>query len=146
MWGLLYFVLIAFEKLSGFPKRFSHGWQKGLYRIFTLLCILVGWVFFRAPDLPSAAAFLQSMLGLAGNAFSDGVVVQVLQQYQFFYLAAILCSTPILKILWQRLLTQHQRLAAVMEYLSIPLHLFLLLWSVSFIMIGSHNPFIYFNF
>lgn len=146
VWGLLYFVLIAFEKLSGFPKRFSHGWQKGLYRIFTLLCILVGWVFFRAPDLPSAAAFLQSMLGLAGNAFSDGVVVQVLQQYQFFYLAAILCSTPILKILWQRLLTQHQRLAAVMEYLSIPLHLFLLLWSVSFIMIGSHNPFIYFNF
>ena len=146
VWGLLYFVLIAFEKLTGLPKRLSRGWQKGRYRVFTLLCVLVGWVFFRASDLSSAIAFLQSMLGLTGNAFCDGMVIQTFQQYRFFYLAAVLCSTPLLKLLKEKLTSQGGRLAAGVEMVSVPVYFFLLLWAVSFIMIGSHNPFIYFNF
>ena len=146
MWGLLYFVLIAFEKLTGLPNRFAYRWQKELYRVFTLLCVLIGWVFFRASDLPAALAFLQSMLGMAGNTFCDSMVVRTIQQYRFFFLASILCSTPLLKLLGETLAAKSRRLGAAMEMLSVPAYFFLLLWAVSFIMIGSHNPFIYFNF
>ena len=146
VWGLMYFALIAFEKLTGLPKRFVHGWQKELYRIFTLLCVLVGWVFFRAPDLGSAVRFVQSMLGLAGNAFTGDMVVRTFQQYRFFFLAALLCSTPIFKMAKEKLAAHSKHLTAAVDLLSVPAYLFLLLWAVSFIMIGSHNPFIYFNF
>ena len=146
VWGLLYFVLIAFEKLTGLPNRFAYRWQKELYRVFTLLCVLIGWVFFRASDLPAALAFLQSMLGMAGNTFCDSMVVRTIQQYRFFFLASILCSTPLLKLLGETLAAKSRRLGAAMEMLSVPAYFFLLLWAVSFIMIGSHNPFIYFNF
>ncbi|MDO5546659.1 MAG: MBOAT family protein [Eubacteriales bacterium] len=146
VWGLLYFVLITFEKLTGLPKRFSHGWQRGLYRVFTLLCVLVGWVFFRAQDLPSALEFLQSMLGLSGNVFCDDMVIQTFRQYRFFYLASILCSTPVLKLWMEKLSSKGGRLAVGLEIASVPIYFFLLLWAVSYIMIGSHNPFIYFNF
>ena len=146
VWGLLYFVLIAFEKLTGLPNRFAYRWQKELYRVFTLLCVLIGWVFFRASDLPAALAFLQSMLGMAGNTFCDSMVVRTIQQYRFFFLASILCSTPLLKLLGETLAAKSRRLGAAMEMLSVPIYFFLLLWAVSFIMIGSHNPFIYFNF
>ena len=146
VWGLLYFVLIAFEKLTGLPKRLSHRWQRELYRVSTLLCVLIGWVFFRAQDLSAAIAFLRSMLGLAGNTFLDGMVIRTIQQYRFFFLASILCSTPLLKKLRETLAAKSRRLEIGMEMLSVPAYLFLLVWAVSFIMIGSHNPFIYFNF
>lgn len=146
VWGLLYFVLITFEKLTGLPKRFSYRWQKGVYRVFTLLCVLVGWVFFRAPDLHCALGFLQSMLGLSGNAFCDDMVSRTFQQYRFFYLAAVLCSTPVFKLWKEKLAAKSSRLAAGVALLSVPVYGFLLLWAVSFLMIGSHNPFIYFNF
>ena len=146
VWGLMYFVLIAFEKLTGLPKRFPHGWQKGLYRVFTLLCVLVGWVFFRAADLPSALEFLQSMLGLSGNGFFDSMVIRAFRQYRFFFLAAVLCSTPVFPIWKEKLTAGGGWIAAAAKILSIPVYCFLLLWAVSFIMTGSHNPFIYFNF
>ena len=146
VWGLLYFVLIAFEKLTGLPKGLSHRWQRELYRVFTLLCVLIGWVFFRAQDLSAAIAFLRSMLGLAGNTFLDGMVIRTIQQYRFFFLASILCTTPLLKKLREALASKSRRLEIGMEMLSVPSYLFLLVWAVSFSMIGSHNPFIYFNF
>ena len=39
-----------------------------------------------------------------------------------------------------------KKLAAAVEYAAVPVYLLLLIWSISYIMIGSHNPFIYFNF
>ena len=39
-----------------------------------------------------------------------------------------------------------EKLAAAVEYAAVPVYLLLLIWSVSYIMMGSHNPFIYFNF
>ena len=145
-WGLMYFVLIAFEKLTGWPNCFRHNWQKQLYRVFTLLTVLVGWVFFRANGLSSAVSFLKSMLGLTGNAFADDMVIRTYQQYRYFFLGAILCSTPIFRCLKEQI-TKHSRMMAHgINILSVPVYLFLLFWAVSYIMIGSHNPFIYFNF
>ncbi|MEE0110456.1 MAG: MBOAT family protein [Oscillospiraceae bacterium] len=146
VWGLMYFVLIAFEKLSGYPGKFSAGWQKQLYRVFTLLCVLVGWVFFRAADLSSAVNFCKSMAGLTSNGFMDDMVVRTFQQYRYFFLGAAVCSAPVVKTAKERLALRCPRVSAAAEALSVPLYLFLLLWAVSYIMMGSHNPFIYFNF
>ena len=145
-WGLLYFVLLTFEKLSGYPGKFPYRWQKELYRLFTLLCVILGWVFFRAADMHSGVQFCKSMLGLTGNAFADPMVIRTFHQYRFFFLASALCSTPVFKLAKQYLDKKSKVLGQVAEYLSVPLYLFYLLWAVSYIMMGSHNPFIYFNF
>ena len=145
-WGLMYFLLLTFEKLTGIPNRFTSPWQKGLYRVFTLLCVLVGWVFFRAADMGAGVEFIRNMVGLGGNSLVCSQVVRTVRQYRFFYLAGILCSTPVFRTLRQRLLGRFPGAAKPLEILSVPFYLFLLMWSVSYIMIGSHNPFIYFNF
>jgi hypothetical protein len=67
-WGLLYFVLLTFEKLTGIPGKFRSAWAKTGYRIFTLLCVLVGWVFFRAENIQQAFSFLDMMAGDWGGA------------------------------------------------------------------------------
>lgn len=145
-WGLMYFVLLTFEKLTGYPKKFTRSWQKGIYQVFTLLCVILGWVFFRAEDMSSGVQYTASMFALSGNSFTCNMVVRTFMQYRWFYLAAALCSTPIFKILKQRIVQHSTRLGNVVDALTIPAYLFLLIWSVSYIMMGSHNPFIYFNF
>ena len=145
-WGLMYFVLLTIEKLTGIPNRFTSPWAKGAYRVFTLLCVLLGWVFFRAVDMTAGVEFIKSMFGFSGNRFICPQVVRIWQQYRFFYLGAILCSTPIFKMAKSKIGEWSSTAGKIVEFLSVPMYLFLLFWSVSYIMLGSHNPFIYFNF
>ena len=145
-WGLFYFVLLTFEKLSGYPAKFTASWQRGLYWVFTMICVLIGWVFFRAADMSAAIRFCMSMLGMCGNPFTDDNVIRTLVQYRYFYLGSILFSTPVFKRARQVIAARSAKADTLLNILSVPVYLFLLLWSVSYIMIGSHNPFIYFNF
>ena len=146
IWGLFHFFLITFEKITGYPNRFRHAWAKQLYRIFTLLCILINWVFFRSPGAGAAVNYCKSMLGLTGNLFADDTVIRIWQQYRFFFLAAALCSTPLFRHIKAKVDVRSNFLSKAVNATSVMLYLFLLFWSVSFLMIGSHNPFIYFNF
>jgi alginate O-acetyltransferase complex protein AlgI len=145
-WGLLYFVLLTFEKLTGIPGKFRSGWAKAGYRVFTLLCVVTGWVFFRAETMGDAVQFLADMAGATGNALMCSMTLRTLQQYGWFFLGALLCSTPVFRWTKAYIVNHSKALGTAVEYLSVPVYLFLLLWSVSYIMMGSHNPFIYFNF
>ena len=145
-WGLLYFLLLTFEKLTGIPQKLHSPCARGGYRVFTLLCIMVGWVFFRAETMQAGILFLRDMAGFSGNGMMSPAVIRAFQQYRWFYFGAFLCSTPIFPWIRTRLTNYSSSLAAAVEYLCVPVYLFLLIWSVSYITIGSHNPFIYFNF
>lgn len=145
-WGLMYFVLLTFEKLTGIPNKFTSPAAKLAYRIFTLLCVVLGWVFFRAETMGAGVQFVKSMFRLTGNTLSCDQVIRTLEQYRFFFLGAALFSTPIFKMTKQRIARRSEKLSLAVEYLSVPIYGFLLLWAVSYIMMGSHNPFIYFNF
>ncbi|MFH0908127.1 MAG: MBOAT family protein [bacterium] len=46
--------------------RWASGPGRVSGRLLTFLCVVVGWVFFRAPDLPSAGAVLWAMSGADG--------------------------------------------------------------------------------
>ncbi len=146
-WGLIYFVLIAFEKLTKYPDKFKSKSAKIVYQFFTMLCVVGGWVLFRASGLRAAMSYLFSMLGLTDNSFTSVDVVVALREYWWFFLIALLCSTPIFRSLAHRIDTSgHRYLVSTFHTGRVIVYLFLLIWSVSFIMLGSHNPFIYFNF
>ena len=147
LWGLLYFVLIAFEKLTGYPKKFRSGISRAVYRAFTLLAILGGWVLFRAPGTAAAAGYALTMLGLKGNPLFCGNVILTLREYWVFLLVALLCSTTLFR--WLRARVDSIRagsLRILANAASVGAYVFLFLWAVSFLVLGAHNPFIYFNF
>ncbi|MDR1600367.1 MAG: MBOAT family protein [Oscillospiraceae bacterium] len=159
VWGLMYFGLIVGEKLLNIPKRFKKKYQSALYQAFTLLAVVFGWVLFRAADLPKAVGYMGSMLGLSGNALTDANVVYALREYKWFLIFAALCSTELFKTLpiWLRKLDERAKVSAwkpiyiyiyrvVISIFSILIPLGLFAWSVSFLILGAHNPFIYFNF
>ena len=147
LWGLGYFVLIAFEKLTDIPNRFHHDWQKITYRIFTLLSILLGWVIFRAPGMHAGLNYILCMIGAKGNAVVGVDAGGAIRDYWFFFLAGIVCSTPLFLNVKNKLMaSKNKAVVFAVNTLSVPAYLLILLWAVSFIIIGSQNPFIYFNF
>jgi hypothetical protein len=147
LWGLLYFVLIAFEKLTGYPRKFKSGAARAGYRAFTLLAVLGGWVLFRAPGTGAAVQYGLTMLGLKGNPLFCDNVILTLREYGVFLLGALLCSTPLFR--WLRVRVDRisaEPLRVLANAACACAYLFCFVWAVSFLVLGAHNPFIYFNF
>ncbi|HOU11163.1 MAG TPA: MBOAT family O-acyltransferase [Clostridiales bacterium] len=141
LWGLMYFLLITAEKLTGFEKKTR---RLGVLRnIYLLFCVLMGWVLFRSADLPYALGYYRQLFGAAGNALTDGPFFALLSQYWVFLACAALFSFPVAKALGKKVDTKTKKLPAAVYAVCL---LALMLIAVSYVVKGSYNPFIYFNF
>ena len=146
-WGLLYFVLITFEKLTGYPNKFRSSLAKQLYRIFTILSVIGGWVLFRANGAKAALGYVLSMFGLVGNSVFCANTFFTIREYWMFLLFSILCSTELFKKVRTRIDNSGNKiLITSANIISTCLCFFCFIWAISFIFISAHNPFIYFNF
>ncbi len=65
LWGAWHGGLLAAAHRLGWPRG-PAGW------VLTMLAVLLGWVLFRAPDLPAAAAYYRAMAGLDGWGAAPG--------------------------------------------------------------------------
>lgn len=144
-WGFFYFVLLTFEKLSGIPKKLDHTWQKVLYRIFTLLCVMFGWVIFRAPGLKAGLSYIRSMLCLNSNPFADAAAAEIAAGYALAIILGIIFCMPVGEMLKKKLIKTEKSQLAVQAG-SYVICAALLVLSISFAVSSSYNPFIYFNF
>jgi alginate O-acetyltransferase complex protein AlgI len=137
-WGGLHGALLAFERLRG--RRSAYGWLPAPLRVvMTFAIVLVGWVFFRAPDLGAAMRYLGSMAGL--RAPQDGAALVAGLVYQPYYLltavaAAIVTWTCPQAWDWTRALTSPKAVAIVALFVVASIVL----------MTQAYNPFIYFIF
>ena len=89
----------------------------------------------------SALYQIGAMFGIGAAGVYDPYSVFVLQEYGIYFLLAALFSTPLPGILAGRLPknTLYNITKAV-------LYMGLLILCLSFLLMGAHNPFIYFNF
>lgn len=145
MWGLFYFVLLAIEKLTGFPEKYPKSWVRNLYWIPTMLFVMLGWVLFRAPDLSHAINYTASMFGLINNPLSSTDAVFLWQDNRFFILIGILFSFPVVKTFVKHLkdYVLYNKISKVLTPL---LYGALLFITCAYIVNSTYNPFIYFNF
>lgn len=146
-WGMLHGAVIIIEKLTGMVGRIerSRCWSV-VWRLVTLLTVMLGWMIFRADDLPMAWNYFRTISGIGGAAFFDAQFVFYLREYAVILLVAILCSTPFLRALGERISARGERAAVLLTSLSWCARLVLFVVSVSFLIMNSYNPFIYFNF
>ena len=140
IWGMMYFILITAEKLSGFEKKFlKFGWLKYIY---TMMFVLFGWVLFRSQNLTAAVEYFMAMFGLTGNPLFDDAFVFNLSQNFVFLISAAVFSVPTAKFFREKIGDRYK----VSEVVFVFGILVLFVVAVSYIVKGSYNPFIYFNF
>lgn len=142
-WGLMYFVLLTFEKLSGFGKRMekSGGALAFVSHVYTLLFVMLGWVLFRADNIGQAILYMKAMFGMNTMRFADAGVLELLQMNWMYYVAAIIASMPIAKKLDEKWNTKVWWNVCYVLFLIVVLFL-----CIAYILNNSYNPFIYFNF
>lgn len=145
LWGALYGVLIAMEKLMNLPRRVDASKVfRCFYQPFTLLMVALGWVLFRAESLAAAGQYLKSM-------FVGGARVETMTNTWFAFreilvvlLCGIACSVPLCSTIsvW----TWLTKYKTGLHQIGWSVQIMLFLASVSFLVMSAHNPFIYFNF
>ena len=137
LWGIIYGAIIIIEKLVAFEKRKIPAFISHFY---TILIVVILWVLFRADDLNCAVDMLRALFGIGGNPFWDSTAAFYLSENWTTLLLAAIVSIPLIKTVSAKISVK------AVEALRPAIVLIILLISVSFIVKGTYNPFIYFNF
>lgn len=141
VWGLFHGLFIVLEKMNPYtlPNTF-----KGLKIGYTLLIVLIGWVFFRTEDLSTALEYIQALFNANSGTINHSYLVYITPYSILIFCLGILFSTPLKTRIhqwFQPVLKPHTN--AFLRY-SFNIGLFLL--SVMELAQTTHNPFIYFRF
>lgn len=144
-WGLLYFILLTFEKLTGVNKKLSSKAWLPLKYIYTMVFVCLGWLVFRADSMGAALDYFKNMLGMGTNLIDDGFWFYI-DNYLTLLIAAAVFAVPVAPWIRKKVsaLPKVPRTVCDVVYTIGLLGLFLV--AVSYIVKGSYNPFIYFNF
>lgn len=147
VWGLYYFILLIVEKFLIKPDRIKNKFVKNIYRILTLFIVNFAWVIFNSPDVNYGVRYCARMIGVGTDMEWSWnlTLTKTLNQYGCFIIMGIFFSTPI-AVKMKRILTKSKWGSGIVVYGSQVVYIFVFLWAVSYLVLGAHNPFIYFNF
>ena len=139
VWGLMYFVLLIFEKSTGLAKK--KGWYMHAY---TMLFVVLGWIIVRAESLTTAIKYIGCMFGIGAKGFMSGLFTESLANSWVIFIAAIIFSFPVVGAVREKLVTAgKENLCAVLKSVIL---LILFVISVVVCVKATYNPFIYLNF
>lgn len=141
LWGLYYGSLLLLEKfflrekLEKLPKPISH--------IYTLLVVLIGWVFFMSPNITTAFSTLGKMIGIGATTFANNQAKFMLKSYFILFVLAILLSTKVYDRIQIFVYNQYKMKAV---YTTWTIYIILLIVCIAFIVGGTYHSFLYFAF
>lgn len=141
LWGLYYGCLLLLEKfflrekLEKLPKPISH--------IYTLLVVLIGWVFFMSPNITTAFSTLGKMISIGTTTFANNQAKFMLKSYFIVFILAILLSTKVYDRIQIFVYNQYKMKAV---YTTWTIYIILLIVCIAFIVGGTYHSFLYFAF
>lgn len=141
LWGLYYGCLLLLEKfflrekLEKLPKPISH--------IYTLLVVLIGWVFFMSPNITTAFSTLGKMISIGTTTFANNQAMFMLKSYFILFVLAILLSTKVYDRIQIFVYNQYKMKAV---YTTWTIYMILIIVCIAFIVGGTYHSFLYFAF
>lgn len=141
LWGLYYGCLLLLEKfflrekLEKLPKPISH--------IYTLLVILIGWVFFMSSNITTAFSTLGKMISIGTTTFANNQAKFMLKSYFPLFILAILLSTKVYDKIQIFVYNQYKMKAV---YTTWTIYIILIIVCIAFIVGGTYHSFLYFAF
>jgi alginate O-acetyltransferase complex protein AlgI len=138
VWGGIHGGMLAFERSQG-RESFYHNLPKPLRIALTFTIVLIAWVFFRAPNLNRAVAYLASMFGFGHAQPAAHLLAGVV--YKPYYIISIAIAAVVVwagKQTWdwtQRMTLPKAALCCGLGWLALAV-----------MATQEYNPFIYFIF
>ncbi len=140
VWGLYFAVLLVLEKL--WLKKYLDK-SKILRHVYVMLLIIISFVIFNATDMGEAARYIAAMFGLGNVPAFSAEWLYYLRSYAVVIAVAIIGSTPLPKVLANKICAKYEKVTNVIE----PVVLVgLMVVMTAYLVDGSFNPFLYFRF
>jgi len=143
VWGLWHGLFLVVERLFK-GREVNNKKFVPLRYVLTILVVVIGWVFFRSPDLRYALSYLGIMFGII-KPENVGFTMQYYFSLGniFIMCLAILASTPAMKRLFELFKTRN---AVILKWVTSAAVLILFFVCIVIVTSTSYNPFIYFRF
>lgn len=141
LWGLYYGCLLLLEKF--FLREKPEKLPKPISHIYTLLVVLIGWVFFMSPNITTAFSTLGKMIGIGATTFANNQAKFMLKSYFILFVLAILLSTKVYDRIQIFVYNQYKMKAV---YITWTIYIILLIVCIAFIVGGTYHSFLYFAF
>lgn len=141
IWGLYYGLIIILEKL--FLLDWFEDKPRFIKHIYTMLIVIVGWVFFEFEDISLGLSFIKTMFGFGNNPLTDGNAIYYLYTNALLIAILIISSTQIPKKIFNRIKLKLNNGKAVI----IPVaYMILIFLCTAYLVNETYNPFLYFRF
>lgn len=141
LWGLYYGCLLLLEKF--FLREKLEKLSKPISHIYTLLVVLIGWVFFMSPNITTAFSTLGKMISIGTTTFANNQAKFMLKSYFILFVLAILLSTKVYDRIQIFVYNQYKMKAV---YTTWTVYIILFIVCIAFIVGGTYHSFLYFAF
>lgn len=138
VWGIYYGVIIILEKylygkyLKKLPSILQH--------LYSILLMMIGWVFFRANTLEYALGYIRIMFSFNFDNISYNVFMRYLMEFKIEWFISIVACTPIYYKIFKSTKSNF-KLNVERVYT-----LVLFIISICYVIASTYNSFIYFQF
>lgn len=136
-WGLYYALILIIEK--SLLRKFLDKLPRAVGMIYSLLLVLVGWVFFASPSMSVAVGYLKVMFGIGGGTLVDTTFKYNLTSYAVLLIIAVVAMLPYPKKIWDKFFKENNLVALIAVILVV-------LACTAYLVDSSYNPFLYFRF
>lgn len=137
LWGVYYGLLLLLEKfaLAGFLET-APAIAK---RIYTIFCVMIGWVFFSQTSFGAIAKYLGTMFGPSASGFADSATFYYFRTGIVLFVICALCCGPALQTWFKKMMKRNMVLAIAIDVI-------LFAVAIAFMVYNSYSPFLYQQF
>ncbi len=140
-WGMYYGVILILEKFV--LNKVLEYVPKVIKWFFTLILVIIGWVFFFSASLGEAFRWLGCMFGIGANGLTDSLFHYYFAGSWKILLISAIASAPFVSTEANKLLKHNSKLPV---YLSVVWFGVLLLLCIAGMMSSTYSSFLYFQF
>lgn len=138
-WGLYYGLILILEKY--FLSRVLERLPAVIRHIYSLVLVLIGWVFFFSPTLGGAVDYIQLMFGVGANGLVDSEGLYLLTTNLLLLILLVIGSTPIVYRAYERVMAGRGKILA-----NCVVYAAMFLLCIAYLVTETYNPFLYFRF
>lgn len=143
-WGIYFGILLMIEKFTGLDKWLARS--KVVGHVYTLFLVLISWVLFRANSLEHALDYMKYMFGMGDMSITSDLTHLYLSENILVLVIGMFAALPFSKWVKRWYQMENETVQTVSKVLGMIALALLFFTSVSYLVKGTYNPFIYFNF
>lgn len=141
VWGMYYGLILLFEKYI--LVKVSDKLPAAVCHIYTMLFVIIGWVFFFSPDLSYALKYIGVMFGIGASGFCDQTAIYYLLTNLLLFIILTAGSMPVVHELFKIMVFRPKRKRI---RTAVVIYILMFLVSVAYLVTSTYSPFLYFQF